>query len=127
MIVKFFDLKKINLDKNKFILFYGKNEGLKNEAINSLIKDKSNISYYEEKEILESSDNFIESILSRSLFENEKTIIIKRSSGKKLHFYTLEDQNDNIQIMASENNYLEDKLSFNEINSIIHRGDIIGV
>ena len=84
MIVKFFDLKKINLDKNKFILFYGKNEGLKSEAINSLIKDKSNISYYEEKEILESSDNFIESILSRSLFENEKTIIIKRSSGKCL-------------------------------------------
>ena len=36
-------------------------------------------------------------------------IILKRSSGKKLHFYTLEDQNDNIQIMASENNYLEDK------------------
>lgn len=54
-------------------------------------------------------------------------ITLKRSSGKKLYFYTLEDQNDNIQIMASENNYLEDKLSFNEINSIIHRGDIVGV
>ena len=33
MIVKSFDIKKINLSKNKFILFYGKNEGLKNESL----------------------------------------------------------------------------------------------
>ena len=32
-------------------------------------------------------------------------IILKRSSGKKLFFYTLEDDNCNIQIMASNLHY----------------------
>ena len=82
MIIKFYELNKINLDKNKLILFYGKNEGLKNEAINILAKNKYKITRYEEKEILENKYNFIESLLSKSLFENEKLIIIKRSSDK---------------------------------------------
>ena len=34
MILKSYETKKINLDKNKFLLFYGKNEGAKKEAIN---------------------------------------------------------------------------------------------
>ena len=29
MIIKFFEIKKINLKKNKILLFYGKNEGQK--------------------------------------------------------------------------------------------------
>ena len=40
MILKFFELKKINLNINKIILFYGKNEGLKKQEINNLIKVK---------------------------------------------------------------------------------------
>ena len=38
MIIKYFEINKIKLDLNKFILFYGKNEGLKNQAVNSLTK-----------------------------------------------------------------------------------------
>ena len=57
MILKYFDLKKINLNLNKFILFYGKNEGLKKEAITNLIKKK--ILRYEEKEIIENENDFI--------------------------------------------------------------------
>ena len=34
MILKSFEINKINLDINNLILFYGKNEGLKNEALN---------------------------------------------------------------------------------------------
>ena len=41
MIVKSFEINKINLDKNKFLLFYGKNEGLKNEIKNNLLKNKN--------------------------------------------------------------------------------------
>ena len=37
MILKSFEIKKINQDINNLILFYGKNEGLENEAINILI------------------------------------------------------------------------------------------
>ena len=84
MIVKQFETHKINLKLNKFILLYGKNEGLKNETISILTKDKKNASNYDEKEILENQNSFLESILSKSLFDEEKIIIIKRSSDKIL-------------------------------------------
>jgi DNA polymerase-3 subunit delta len=82
MIIKSYELNKINLDKNKFVLLYGKNEGLKNETINNFLKNKQNTVRYEEKEVLENLNNFIESLLTRSLFEDEKIIIIKRSTDK---------------------------------------------
>ncbi len=81
MILKFFEIDKINLDKNNKILFYGKNEGLKTEAIKKLIKNNK-ISIYEEKEILTNTNNFMEQILSKSLFETEKFLIIKRATDK---------------------------------------------
>ena len=51
MIIKSFEINKINLNKNKIILFYGKNEGLKktnnkyyllkkNKKINIIMKKK---------------------------------------------------------------------------------------
>ena len=89
MIIKSYEIKKIDIDKNKFILFYGKNEGLKNEAIKNLIKNKKKVLSYEEKEILESSDLFLEDILTKSLFENEKIIIIKRASDKILEIINI--------------------------------------
>ena len=84
MILKSYEINKINLNINHLILFYGKNEGLKNEALNILIKDKSNISNYDEKEILDNEINFIENILSKSLFEQQKFIVIKRATDKIL-------------------------------------------
>ena len=74
MIFKSYEINKINQNINHFVLFYGKNEGLKNEALNILIKNKNNVSNYEEKEILDNENDFIESILSKSLFEKEKSI-----------------------------------------------------
>ena len=84
MIIKSHEIDKINLNLNNFILLYGKNDGFKSEATNHLVKAKSQISNYDEKEILENSDNFIENILSNSLFEREKIIIIKRATDKIL-------------------------------------------
>jgi DNA polymerase-3 subunit delta len=84
MILKFFEVEKVSLDKNQLVLFYGKNEGLKNEAIKNLTKNESKILSYEEKEILDNSNIFIESVLSRSLFENKKIIVIKRATDKIL-------------------------------------------
>jgi len=97
MIFKSFEINKINKKINQLILFYGKNEGLKNEALNILIKDKNNIQNYEEKEILDNENSFIENILSKSLFEKEKFIVIKRTTDKilkvieTLHLKNLED------------------------------------
>jgi len=94
MILKSYDINKSNLKSNKIFLFYGKNEGLKNETINNLIEKKSNISNYEEKEILDNKDNFIENILSKSLFEPQKFIIIKRATDKILNIIeTLHQKN----------------------------------
>ena len=97
MIIKSYEISKIDQNITQLILFYGKNEGLKNEALNVLNKDKNNISNYEEKEILDNENNFIENILSRSLFEVQKFIIIKRATDKilkiieTLHLKNLED------------------------------------
>ena len=84
MIIKSYELNKINLEQNKIVLFYGKNEGLKSESTNNLLKNKEAITKYEEKEILENKNIFLESIFSKSLFESEKIIIIKRVTDKIL-------------------------------------------
>ena len=63
MILKSYEINKINLNSNKIILLYGKNEGLKKETINLLIKSKNiEISNFDEKDILENFNSFIESI-----------------------------------------------------------------
>ena len=85
MILKNYEINKINQNINHFVLFYGKNEGLKNETLDILIKNKNNILNYDEKEILDNENNFIESILSKSLFELEKIIVIKRATDKILN------------------------------------------
>ena len=86
MIIKSYELKKLDLNKNKYILFYGANEGAKSEEINRLKlsnKEKTFINY-EEKQILENSENIYNNIFSKSLFENQKLIIINRTTDKSL-------------------------------------------
>jgi DNA polymerase-3 subunit delta len=84
MIIKSFELDKINVKSSNFYLFYGENEGYKNEAIEKIfnINISKNIYRYEEKEILDNFESFFESIQSKSFFEKEKLIIISRVSDK---------------------------------------------
>ena len=84
MIIKSFELNKINQKKTSYYLFYGENEGHKTEAISNILNLKSleNIYRYEEKEILDNPEIFFNSILSKSFFENEKIIIISRVGDK---------------------------------------------
>ena len=82
MIIKSFEINKISLNTSPFILLYGKNEGHKNQTITNLIKDQNITQKYDEKEIIDNPDNFLESVYSKSLFENEKIIIIKRATDK---------------------------------------------
>jgi len=84
MIVKSFETNKINLNLNNLFLFYGKNEGFKNEVTKNILKKKKNVLNYEEKEILENEDNFVENLLTKSLFDDEKIIIIKRATDKMI-------------------------------------------
>tara|TARA_B110001450_G_scaffold235352_1_gene239989 strand:- start:895 stop:1890 length:996 start_codon:yes stop_codon:yes gene_type:complete len=84
MIIKSFELNKLKLINHNFYLFYGENEGLKEETIKNLFeKDYINKIYrYEEKEILENTNNFFITILTKSFFDNEKLIIINRATDK---------------------------------------------
>jgi len=82
MIIKSYEIDKLNKNEANFYLFYGKNNGLKKELTKYVLKEEKNIINYEEKEILNNTELFIENILSGSLFENKKIIIIKRASDK---------------------------------------------
>ena len=106
MIVKSYELIKIKNNLN-FFLFYGKNEGLKNQHIKQLLEknNNSNVIKYDEKEILENEDIFFESILSNSLFENEKSIVLNRSTDKIYEIVTnlIERNIDGITIIINAN------------------------
>ena len=82
MILKAYDIDKINLNKNKIILLYGKNNGLKNNFKKKLTENKKNILNYDQSDILENENIFFENLSSKSLFETEKIIVIKRANDK---------------------------------------------
>ena len=65
---------------------HGKNKGLIEETISKDLKPRlsKNIQNYEESEILSNLENFKENILNKSFFENDKLIIIQRTSDKIL-------------------------------------------
>ena len=84
MIIKYFELNKLKLSNHKFYLFYGDNEGLKEEIIKNLF-DKNyidKIHRYEEKEILDNTVSFFNTVLTKSFFDNEKLITINRATDK---------------------------------------------
>ena len=83
MILKYFELYKLDINRTKFILFHGKNDGLKLEEILKLQKKiQKQIRYYDEKQFLENKENLLIEIFNRSLFESEKIIVIKRATDK---------------------------------------------
>ena len=106
MIIKSYELNKIE-NNLKFFLFYGKNEGLKDQLIKQLsTKNKDdNFFKYEEKEILENKDVFFENILSNSLFESTKNIIINRSTDKIYEIIVdlMERNINNVKIIINAN------------------------
>lgn len=108
MIKKINELNLKTLSQNNFFLFHGENEGFKNQIIDEFIK-KRKILNYEEKDIINNEINFFESILTKSLFDDQKIILIKRTTDKilktieKLKNYKIED------IIILNSKYLEKK------------------
>lgn len=82
MIFKSNETNKIDLNQYNWVLFYGKNDGAKNEIITKLLLKKENILKYDEKEILDNVEIFHNELRSKSLFENKKIIIINRATDK---------------------------------------------
>jgi len=84
MIIKYYEIDKIIYDNFQSILFYGKNNGLKTEQISKIankIKAKE-ILKYSEKEIIDNEEFFYNAVLTDSLFDENKFIIINNASDK---------------------------------------------
>ena len=84
MIIKNFELDKLNSIRFNFHLIYGNNEGIKEDIIKNIYLKNFNgeLLKYDEHEILGNKDEFLSSLLTKSLFENSKLIIISRGSDK---------------------------------------------
>jgi DNA polymerase III subunit delta len=118
MILKSFELSKTKLNNYKFYLFYGDNNGLKEETVKNLFEKnyQDKIHRYEEKEILENINNFFNIILTKSFFDNEKLIIINRATDKinEIIKELIEKNPDDINIILNSKN-LEKKSSLRKL------------
>ena len=103
MIIKSFELDKLNLIKSNLHLIYGNNEGIKEDIINKYYLNNfdGDVLKYEEQEILSNKDEFISSLLTKSLFDNKKLIIISRATDKLFVLFSefLEREISDIQII----------------------------
>lgn len=83
MIVKNFEIDKINVNVNNILLLYGDNEGFKDEIIKKICNQKKlKGTLYYEKEVLNNLENFFNTLSNKSFFEDEKIIIIKDATDK---------------------------------------------
>ena len=108
MIVKQFEISKSNIRKNIFFLFYGNNEGLKEEIIENLFEKNylNKIFRYEEKELLNNISEFFNSVFTKSFFDDDKLIIINRATDKIKDILEelKEKQPQNIQFILNSKN-----------------------
>jgi len=118
MILKSFEISKIKLNNYKFYLFYGNNDGLKEETIKNIFKKsyQDKILRYEEKEILDNMNDFFNVMLTKSFFDNEKLIIISRATDKITGIIEelIEKNPDDINIILNSKN-LEKKSSLRKL------------
>ena len=107
MIIKTYELNKIN-NKIKIFILYGNNNGFKDEIIKNFFENKfkKKIYRYDESEILHNKENFYNIIFTKSLFEDEKLIIISRVSDKIKDIINevIEKEIDDTTIILNSNN-----------------------
>ena len=105
MIIKSFEFNNKNFTNFKAILLHGANQGYKSEVIkvNFINKFKGEILNLEEGEILNNQTTFVEKLMNKSLFEEEKLVIISRSSNKILKFIEefLEKKIEDVQLIIN--------------------------
>ena len=103
MIIKFFELEKKNIKNKKYFLLYGNNKGLIQETIKNKIEPliSTEAEKYEENQIIENPESFLEKIYNKSFFENEKLIIIFRATDKlfKILEEIIDKDTDDIMIV----------------------------
>jgi len=88
MIIKNFELKKIEKNNANLVLLYGENEGFKQKIINDFFLKSfdGEIKRHDEEEIFIKYDEFISNLLNKSFFSDKKLLIFSRTSEKILKF-----------------------------------------
>ncbi len=88
MIIKAYEYEKIKSVSTKIFLFYGENNGYKNQIIHKVFIDKfkGKIERYDESEIFNSYDSFVSGLTNKSFFDESKLILISRVSEKIIKF-----------------------------------------
>ena len=108
MIIKSFEIEKIKTIKNNLILIYGANQGYKNQVIKEFFEKlfEGEILRFDENEILNNREEFISNLMNKSLFDDDKLIIISRVSDKILKFVNeiLERKIEKIKIIINSDN-----------------------
>ena len=84
MIIKSYEEKKIDLEKQKMHLLYGENQGHIDDLIQKIFKVNfnENIFKYDEQEILKNENIIFNIIKTKSFFDDKKLIIINRTTDK---------------------------------------------
>ena len=86
MISRYYEIEKFK-NKTNYFLFYGENDGQKQDVIQANFGQftKENTYKYSEKDVIENKQIFFENIYSKSFFENVKLILISDVSDKILN------------------------------------------
>ena len=108
MIIKSFELSKLNSYKFNLHLIFGNNEGIKDDIIRDfyLKKFDGEILKYDEQEIFNNKEEFLSSLFTKSLFETSKLIIISRGTDKLTSLVTeiLENTIEDVKIIIKCSN-----------------------
>jgi len=104
MIIKSFEIEKIKSLKNNLILIYGINQGYKNQVIKELLEGE--ILRFDENDILNNHEEIVSNLMNKSLFDENKLIIVSRASDKILKFVNeiIERKIEKIKIIINSNN-----------------------
>ena len=88
MIIKSFELKKLDKKKINLILLYGENEGFKHSIIHDFFTKNfdGEVQKYEEDEVFKNYDEFLSNLLNKSFFCDKKLLVLSRTSEKILKF-----------------------------------------
>ena len=118
MIVKSFELEKLKLLNFNMHLIYGVNEGIQQYIIENFYLKNFNgeLLKYDEQEIFNKREEFISSLLTKSLFTNNKLVIISRASDKSLGILKeILDKDDLRDLMLREKDFLAKLFQSNSV------------
>ena len=134
MIVKSFEVDKINLKNKKFFLFYGENQGQKEEIIKRIKKNFSESIYnYDETEIISNKENFLglgwthnfdkkkgawsEGKVATLMLNLDKLKKNKYAFTSSIEKYSLNKNND-YKLKVFVNNELKTTINLNQKNTV---------